>query len=111
MARPPLDPDQIPDDASGRDLAGYVGEDVGRQLALRVAAFVALLCALGGATTDADDTVRAGGLVAGALGALALLVAGLGRWRRARQWLLVAVVLLVCGGLLAVMLGQHRAAA
>lgn len=110
MASGPRDPQQIPEDASGADLAAYVGEDIGRQLVGRVAIFVALLCVLGGFTTDADQPVRTAGIAAGGVGAFALLVAALAGWRRSRQWLLILLVIAGCGALFATMLVQHRAA-
>lgn len=109
MTRQPLDPNQIPDDASGKDLAGYVGEDIGRSLMTRLAAFVAAICAVAGVTADADEGVKAAALVAGLLGALTILVAALGGVRRSRQWTILLVVLVVCGGLLATAIAQHRA--
>ncbi|CAB4695008.1 MAG: hypothetical protein F2667_03340 [Actinobacteria bacterium] len=110
MDRRATDPNQLPPDAEGRDLATYVGEDIGRQFMLRLSVFVALLCLLGGATTDAEPAVKAAGASAGGLGAFLLLIAGLSRWQRPRQWTLLLLVLGVCGALLAVMLVQHRAA-
>lgn len=110
MTREPRDPNRIPDDAGGGELAAYVGEDVGRMLALRVAALVAALCLVAGVATDADQGTRAAGIVAGSLALLTLLVSQLGGWRRTRQWLLMGAVLVACGGLFAVLLAQHRSA-
>lgn len=107
VTREHLDPHDIPDDAGASTTAAFIGEDVARQLVVRLTLFVALLGVLAGAATDADQGVRTAAVVVGLVGVLALLVSALGRWRRTRQWVLTLVVLVASGSLLAVMLVQQ----
>jgi hypothetical protein len=100
-------PDQLPDDATGRDLAAAVGEDVGRQLVGRLSLFVSALCVLAGLTTDADAAVGGTGVGVGAVAFALVALAALARWSLRRQWSLILGGLLASGALLALMLVQH----
>ena len=102
MAREHTDPQQIPDDADGRDLAAYIGEDIGRVIMLRVAALAAVVTIVAGLMSEsATQTLRAACLGAGSVGVVLLLLAQLFRWRRTRQWVVILGVTVVCAGLLA----------
>lgn len=102
MAREYRDPQQIPDDADGRDLAAYVGEDIGRVLMLRVAVGAAVITIVAGLMSEsATEALKTACLVAGGAGIALLLLAQLFSWRRTRQWLVILTVTLVCVGLLA----------
>lgn len=100
-------PGHLADDATGRDLAAAVGEDVGRQLVGRLCLFVAALCVLGGLTTDADAALRGVAVGVGGGGFALVSVAALAHWQRRKQWLVILPVLLASGGLLALLLAQH----
>ncbi|WP_139983017.1 hypothetical protein [Nocardioides litoris] len=102
-----LDPDQIPDDADGRDLARYVGEDLGRHVAIRVAVVLSALCILAGATTDADPGLRSLAAASGAGGFVLVLGVVIARAVRRTQWTAIVVTTLVCGTLLAAVLVQQ----
>lgn len=96
------DPDAIPDDASGKELAGFVAEDVLRYLGARLAALVAVVAIVAGLMSESASSALKGACVgAGAAGVLLVLCAGLFGWRRSRQWWVLVGVLVVCGGLLA----------
>lgn len=102
----PLDPHEIPDDATGRDLAGFVAEDIARYLGVRLAALLAVIAVIAGLLSESAPTgLKAACVAAGVAGAGLLLVAGLSRWRRGRQWWVIAGVVVVCGGLLAAVYG------
>lgn len=102
MAREYTDPQKIPDDADGRDLAAYVGEDIGRVLMLRVAVGVAIITVVAGLMSEsATDSLATACTAAGGAGVGLLLVAQLFGWRRSRQWLVIVSVTLVCCALLA----------
>ena len=82
MSRPPLDPQQIPDDASTGDLAAYVGEDVARVIVLRVAALTGVVTVITGLLSEsASDELKAACLAIGGLGLVVLLLAQLFGWR------------------------------
>lgn len=92
----PLGPNEIPDDTTGRGLVGWVGESLARGLVLRLALFVALVGALlGGINEVAPSWARVASAVVGVGGAGSILVSQLAGWRRARQWALLLLVLVV----------------
>lgn len=110
MAGDYRDPHQIPDDADGRDLAAYVGEDIGRVLMLRVAAGVAVVAIVAGLLSEsASEALKTACLVAGGVGIVMLILVQLFRWRRSRQWVVIAAVTLGCAGLLAAVFVGSRA--
>ena len=110
MSRPPLDPQQIPDDASTGDLAAYVGEDVARLIVLRVAALTGVVTVITGLLSEsASDELKAACLAIGGLGLVVLLLAQLFGWRRSRQWIAILVVTLACAALLVTVFLGSRA--
>jgi hypothetical protein len=110
MARDHTDPQQLPDDADGADLAAYVGEDIGRVIMLRVAALAAVVTIVAGLMSEsATEGLRAACLTAGVAGVVLLLLAQLFRWRRTRQWAVVLGVTVVCAVLLAAVFTGSRA--
>lgn len=110
MAREHTDPQQIPDDADGRDLAAYVGEDIGRVIMLRVAALAAVVTLVAGFMSEsATEALATACLASGAAGVVLLLLAQLFRWRRTRQWVVILGVTVVCAGLLAAVFAASRA--
>ncbi|WP_370247657.1 hypothetical protein [Nocardioides sp.] len=102
------DPHDLPDDAAPGVLAAYVGEDVGRQLMVRLCLGVAALGLLAGAFSEASDAARTAVAVVSGLGIVLLATAGLARWSRPRQWLAIAAVLVTTTPLVALVLAQHR---
>lgn len=104
------DPHDLPDDADVGDLAAYVGEDVGRQIVVRLTLGVIALALLAGAFSEAADAVRVAAIAVSSVGLLLVVVAGLARWSRGRQWCVLALVLATTTPLVVVMLAQHRSA-
>ncbi|KRF02554.1 hypothetical protein ASG88_04040 [Nocardioides sp. Soil777] len=110
MAREHTDPQQLPGDADGRDLAAYVGEDVGRVVMLRVAALAAVVTLVAGFLSEsATEALTTACLAAGAAGIVLLLLAQLLRWRRTRQWVVILGVTVLCTGLLTGVVAGSRA--
>ncbi len=92
MRRPPLDPDEIPDDTTAGELAGWVAEDIARTVARWVATLVAVVTLATGLLSESADPVIKGICVAvGATGVLAILGGQLFRWSREPQWWAIAI--------------------
>jgi len=97
-----LSPDQVPDDTTGGQLAGWIAEDVARYLAARLAALAACVAVVAGALSESASTgLKATSATAGGVGLFVLLGTGLLRARRTRQWWVIGIVLATCAALLA----------
>lgn len=107
MTRNSVGPHDIPEDTGPAGLVGWIGEDLLRALVLRLTLLVAVVAMIAGATIDdAPDALRAAAVVAGGAGILVVLSGPLAGWPRRRQWWTLAVVLPLCGVLLAVLLAR-----
>ena len=103
------DPQQIPDDADARDLAAYVGEDIGRVIMLRVAALTAVVAIIAGLMSEsASEALKGACIGAGTVGVVLLLGVQLFGVRRTRQWAVILLVTLACAGLLAAVFAGSR---
>lgn len=95
-------------DTTGRLLA-WIGEDLARGLAVRVATLLCCVVLVAGLLSEsASDAVRVACFVVGPAGLLLLLAAGLGGWGRTARWRVLGGTVLVSSGLLlAVFLGSR----
>lgn len=94
-------PGDIDDRTSAAGLVGWIGEDLARAAALRLAALVALVGALGAATSGRATALPGiAAITVGLGGVLALAVSQTRAWPRHRQWGLILGLLAVTGPLL-----------
>jgi len=109
MSRPPLDPNEIPEDSSAGVVAAYIGEDISRIIMLRVSAFAGAVAIVAGLFShSAPAGLKAACIASGSVGLAVLLAAQLFRIRRSRQWVVIFTVLLVCGSMLLAVLLNSR---